>query len=157
MHHRISTDQQGVTLIELIVFMVVMGVALMALMGVFNRTVVQSVDPVVRIKALEKAQATLDEILSRKFDANTPSGGVPACGSATAMACAGITPDTLFDDVGDYDGFTDNTDPSFPISVSVIAAGDEIGLGVADARRISVSAGMPGGDSLTISAYRVNF
>lgn len=149
--------QQGVTLIEAMVFIVVVAVAMGSLLSVFNQAVVQSVDPAVRIKALEKGQALLDEILARKFDENTPTGGVPACDSPTGAACLGIAPDGDFDDVGDFDGFSDASDPLFPVSATVIAAGTELGLKDSYARRISVFVDMPDGNRLTLNAYKVNF
>src|SRR5688572_1380949 len=69
-----SYVQSGVTLIETIIFIVVVSIGLGALLMVFNQSVVKSVDPVIRIKALEKGQALMDEILARKFAENTPTG-----------------------------------------------------------------------------------
>jgi len=149
--------QRGVTLIETIMFLVVMSIALLALLQTFNQSVINSVDPVVRVRALEIAQSQLDEILSRKFDENTPTGGVPACDSAAGVVCLGVTPGGDFDDVGDYDGFSDNSNPDHPISVAVVNAGNELGIPLAQARRITVAVGMPGGDSVSLSAYRANF
>jgi MSHA pilin protein MshD len=149
--------QLGVTLIEVIVFIVVVSVGLGALLIVFNQSVVNSVDPIVRVKALEKGQALMDEILARKFAENSPTGGVPACDSAEGDACAAISSDAQFDDVGDYHGYTDNSDVRFPVSVTVQAAGTDLGIANGQARRITLSVGMPGGNSLTLSAYKVNF
>src|SRR5690554_3731606 len=96
--------QSGVTLIELIVFIVVVGIALTTIVMAMNSSLIRSVDPLLNVRALECAYAKLDEINARKFDRNSPTGGVPACGSglADAVACAGISPGTLFDNVGDY-------------------------------------------------------
>lgn len=148
---------RGVTLIEMIAFLVILGVALMALMTVFNESVVKSVDPVVRVRALEIGQAQLDEIMARRFDENTPTGGIPACGSITGVACLGIVADTGYDDVGDYNGFAVATDPAYPLQVSVASAGADLGLPNDQARLVSVTVDMPGGSQLTLSAYRVNF
>ncbi|SMF34648.1 MSHA pilin protein MshD [Alteromonadaceae bacterium Bs31] len=155
--HKITKAHKGVTLIEAIVFLVVIGVALTALLSVFNEKVVKSVDPVVKARALEIAQAQLDEILSRKFDQNSPTGGVPACGISAGVACLGIVADSAFDDVGDYNGYTDNSDPQYLIAVSVINAGGEMGLPAAQARRVTVTVSMSGGDQLRLSAFRANF
>jgi len=152
--------QKGVTLMEAIVFLVVIGIAFSALMSVFSNSVVgnKSITPVVRAKALEIAQAQLDEILSRKFDENTPTGGVPACGSTGAVACLGIVPDSDFDDVGDYQGFSTLAAPGYPVSVTVVNAGADLGLAADQAKLVTVSVGMPAGsDRLTLSAYRANF
>lgn len=157
---KISYSQAGFTLLELIVATVVLSLALVALIGVFNQSVINSVDPVVQIRALECAQSKMDEILARKFDENTPSGGVPACGSADsgAAACGGISVDAGLDDVGDYNGHTDNSLDQCQISVVVSNAGTELGLSSdAQARRITVSVNSTGGGSAVLSAYRTNF
>lgn len=151
------TRQGGVTLIETIVFIVVVSIGLGALLSVFSQAVVNSVDPIIRIKALEKGQALMDEILARKFAENSATGGTPACDSTAGDPCAGITGDAHYDDVGDYNGFADNADARFPISVVVQAAGTDLGLANARARRITVRVGMPDGNSVTLSAYKVNF
>jgi MSHA pilin protein MshD len=152
-----TNRQGGFTLMEVIVFIVVVAIAMGALLAVFNESVVNSVDPAVRIKALEKAQATLDEILARKFDENTPTGGVPACDSPAGLPCSGISPEGDFDDVGDYHGYVDNSDSRFPLSVSVSQAGSDFGLAAGGAKLITVNVAMPGGGALTLSAYKVNF
>ncbi len=147
----------GVTLIETIVFLTVISLSLVALVNVYTNAIVNSVDPAVRIRALELAQAQLDEVLARKFDENTPAGGVPACGSTLGPLCAGIIPDTDLDDVGDFNGFVNNTDPNHTLTVAVVEAGTEIGLAAGQARRISVTATVIGGDTLTLSVYKTNF
>lgn len=153
----LTSAQRGVTLIETVVFITMVSIALAGLALAFNHSVVNSVDPVSRIKALEKAQGTLDSILSRRFDENSPTGGVPACGSTAGEACLGISPDADYDDVGDFNGYVDNTDAQYPVSVTVINAGGDLGLNAVDARLITVSVATPNGNSLSLSAYKVNF
>lgn len=154
---------KGFTLIELIAFMVVVSIALLALVGVFQRAAINNVDPIVQTRALECAQAKLDEILARKFADNTPTGGVPACGSADSgpVACTaiqGFATDPSLNDVGDFDGQTDTTKANCSISVEVVDDGTAIGLGSdAHARRINVTATSDGGGSASLSAYKVNF
>ncbi|WP_188150347.1 type IV pilus modification PilV family protein [Teredinibacter waterburyi] len=151
-----NKPDSGVTLIETIVFLVVIAIALTGLMMVFNESVTKSVDPVVRIRALELGQGQLDEVMSRKFDENTPTGGIPHCGAVSGVACLGITADSGFDDVGDYDGFSRTVD-GYSLTVSVSEAGDDLGLSAAEARLVQVVVTMPGGDSLQLAAYRANF
>lgn len=147
--------QRGVTLIEVILFIVVLSIALVAILRVFNVAVTRSVDPLVRVRAIEIAQAQLDEILSRRFDENTPIGGVPACNANNGVTCLGIAADADFDDVGDYHSFTKTFTGGYTLVVSVIAED-------AETRRISVTVDLPdlsssSGSSITLSAYRVNF
>lgn len=159
-HQSYVSSQAGLTLIELVVVIVVISIALLSLIRVFNQAASNSIDPVVQIRALECAQSKLDEILARKFDESTPSGGIPACDSAemNAVNCTGITADADLDDVGDYNGHVDNSLDNCQISVSVVNAGSELGLSSnAQARRITVTVNSTGGGGAVLSAYRANF
>lgn len=157
---QLTGTQAGVTLIELVVFLVVVSIALGAMVMAMNQNLVNSVDPIVQMRALECAQAQLDQISARKFDENSPTGGVPACGSGEPGGpdCFGIQPDGDFDDVGDFNGHVDNTNPDCSISVSVVNAGDDLGLSLNDqARLVTVDVVSRGGGHATLSLYRSNF
>jgi MSHA pilin protein MshD len=151
--------QCGVTLIELVVFIVVVSIALTAMISAMNYNLIHSVDPVVQMRALECAQAKLDEISARKFDESSPTGGVPACGSAEsgAVACTGIAAEGQLDDVGDFAGHIDNSNPDCSISVIVVDAGSDLGLPDEHARRVTVDVTSPGGGRAILSTYRTNF
>ena len=152
--------EAGVSLVELVVFIIVVSIALLALISVFNQSMVNSADPLIRVRALECAQAKLDEVTSRKFDENSPTGGIPACGSAEtgAVACAGIVADAGFDDIGDYNGQS-FLDGDCNVSVSVVGEGTDLGL-ADDAdlvRLITVTSTAPNGDTVVLSTYHTNF
>lgn len=149
--------QRGVTLIEILIFIVVISVGLTMMVRSVSHGLGKSVDPILRLKALEKGQALIDQILSRKFDENTPTGGVPACGSSSGVACLGIVADSGYDDVGDYNGYTNTSDVNYSLSASVQFAGTDLGLSATAAKRITVVVTMPDGKSLTLSVYKVNF
>jgi MSHA pilin protein MshD len=140
--------QKGVTLIELIVFIVVVSIALLALVGVFNQAAKTNVDPLIRIRALEAAQAKLDEILALKYDASTPTGGIPACGSTTGVACTN-NPETNYDDVDDFHGWSDTPFTGYNRSVAVTTN--------SNIKTIRVTVSAPGGVSLVLTAQRANF
>lgn len=156
MHTR---KQWGISLIELIVFIVVISVSLVGILAVFNQSILNSVDPLMKVTAIELAQAKLDTILARKYDANSPTGGVPACGSAEfgAVPCAGIVPDVAYDDVGDYNGEVDSSNVNYTLTITVEHAGTDLGLVNDQARKITVTVAMPNSESLTLAAYKVNF
>ncbi|GLS26719.1 type II secretion system protein [Marinibactrum halimedae] len=150
--------QWGASLVELIVFMVVVSTALAAVIGVYNQSVANSVNPIDQTRALECAQAKMDEILARKFDENTPTGGIPACNSfdAEGVTCAG-TADADFDDVLDYHNSTDNSATRCSTAVTVVDAGADLGLAGDGARLITVTATASGGAQTVLSAYKANF
>lgn len=160
---------KGFTLIELIAFMVIISVGLMGILSVYHNSIVKTVDPMVQLRSLELAQAQLDEVLSRKYDTNTPVGGVPACSAATIPCDAfNSSDDANCDDIDDFDsgGCTLPSPYSgYSISVSVNLAGsgagsgaDLAGLSSTDAAKlITVSVLGPSGVQFTLSAYRANF
>lgn len=67
--------QFGLSLIELVIFIVILSVALTSITLVYLNTTRQSADPLIRIKSVELAQTTLNEILLKGFDENSPLGG----------------------------------------------------------------------------------
>lgn len=149
--------QSGVTLVELIVFIVVVTLALGGLLSVYRHSVVNSVDPLVRLRMLELAQSQLDIALTLGYDQNTPPGGVPACGSLvpsgqpSAPACIGSG------GVSVLNNQVDSPFPGYTRSVTVVAAGTDLQLANDQAKRITVVVSAPNGESLTLTAYRTNF
>lgn len=150
---------RGFTLVELVVFMVVISIALVGVMQVFQQAAVNSVDPVIQSRALECAQAKMDEILSRPFDSAAPPGGIPACdsSSAGAVACGSIGANSSLADVGDYQGHTDTSMDRCSVSVTVVSAGDQLGITQSTARRVTVTATSDGGGQAVLSSYKANF
>lgn len=94
--------QRGLTLIELIIFIVVVSVGLTGILAVMNVTVRESADPVVRKQSLAMAEAILEEVLAKDFDPNS--------GYDTTVAANCANPDrALCDDVDDYACFDGST------------------------------------------------
>jgi len=113
LNHR--SRQLGISLIELVIFIVILATALTAITLVYITTIRHSADPLVRIKSVELAQLTLNEILLKKYDENTPVGGgcvehAPTRCTSGDIAATNTTfgPDTgesnrtQYDDVDDY-------------------------------------------------------
>ncbi len=168
--------QQGFTLVELIVFIVVVALAITGVVLVINRTVLQAPQALVQTRALEIAQAYLDEIATRRYDEATGQGGVPRCDSTDpgAQPCSGtFGPEgeirATFDDVDDYHGLDEspprdvagNPFPGYDgyrVQVSVTYAGTELGL-ASDrlAKRVTLTVTTPAGDTIPVSFYRGNF
>ncbi|MGK5014790.1 type IV pilus modification PilV family protein [Janthinobacterium sp. HLS12-2] len=76
--------QRGVTLIELVIFIVVVSIAVVGLLQIFARTTASSADPQLRKQALAIAEAMLDEIEGARFT-YCPADD-PAAETATSVA-----------------------------------------------------------------------
>ncbi|WGG52679.1 type II secretion system protein [Rugamonas sp. DEMB1] len=110
--------QGGLSIIELIIFIVVMGIAAAGIMQVFNLSTKASADPVRRKQALLLAEAMLEEIELARFtycdptDANAATATSAVNGGGTdPLLCAGIAEGfgtaggantRPFDNVSDY-------------------------------------------------------
>jgi MSHA pilin protein MshD len=93
-----SRSQSGFTLIELIIFIVVVSIGMAGILTVMNTTVKSSADPMVRKQALAIAESLLEEIVQKEYAKPTGSTvvGYPTAGWSRA----------LFDCVDDYNGYT---------------------------------------------------
>lgn len=67
--------QIGISLIELIIFIMIISIALTGITLIYINTARYSADPLIRIRAVELAQSTLEEILLKAYDESTPIGG----------------------------------------------------------------------------------
>ena len=164
-----SVSARGFTLIELIIFIVIIGIATTGLFAALNQHNLSSVNPLYQVRALELAQSTLDEILGKRYDENSPNGGFPPCDSGEL----GMLPCTLadnlgpeegsvdgYDDVDDYAGYTPTLVApyvGFGLTVTVQYAGADIGLLSNQAKLIQVTVTPPVGAPVDLSAYRANF
>ncbi|MDO9467256.1 MAG: type II secretion system protein [Thiobacillus sp.] len=115
------TSERGLSLIELLVFIVVVGIAVSGVLSVYSLNVRSSADPMLRKQALAVAESLLEEVLAKPYtycdpdDANVETASNPAGCAAVAETAMGpesgetrndnLTP---FDNVNDYDGFTMN-------------------------------------------------
>ena len=140
--------QRGVSLIEMIVFIVVVSIALGALVNVYRQATLRNADPIIRIRALEAAQSRLDEIIALQYDAMSPAGGIPACGLGTAPACNNLT-DNDGNDVDDFHNQTDTPYPGYIRSVTVVANNN--------IKIITVTVTAPTGDTIVLASERANF
>lgn len=157
---------RGFTLIELIVFVVVIGVGLAGIVSVMNNVVASSADPMVRKQAAALADSILEEILLQPFcDPDTVNAAAvpPACG-----ANGGEANRTLFDDVGDYHGINEVISAAGPIFVGLPAAlnGYRVQIavvpaafgGIAAANAMAVTVTVTGGrEVVVLNGRRTNY
>ena len=129
----ISHRQRGLTLIELIVFIVIVSVALVGVLAVLNVTARSSADPMIRKQMLAVAEAMLEEVMLQPFtycapnDANaatatgaTTAGSTINCATTVqGLGAGGAARIANTDNVGDYAGVTLNPVTSVDLSYSL--------------------------------------
>lgn len=144
----ITSVERGASLLELIAFMVIVGIAASALMGAYAYSQKNIVNPIVQIRALELAQSKLDEVLALKYDDKTPTGGIPACSSNGATACDNTT-DSNMNDVDDFNNKSDTPASGYARVVTVVAASNQ--------KLVTVRVTTPNNTTVTLASYRSNF
>lgn len=114
---------RGVSLVELVVFIVIVGVAMAGIFGAFNTLTAASADPQVRKQVLAIAESLMEEIQLMPFtycDPDDANAATAASEAGCAVASnnengASLGPEggedrygagTPFDNVSDYNGFT---------------------------------------------------
>ncbi|MEA5446182.1 prepilin-type N-terminal cleavage/methylation domain-containing protein, partial [Gammaproteobacteria bacterium AB-CW1] len=140
----------GVTLVELVITIVIIGIAAAAVLGVYTTTIRASADPMIRAQALSVAELYMDEIMGRPFSGSTGDGN---CGSRED-----------WDHVAAYDGLDCQPEDVFgnPLSgldmltVSISVADDNsLGIGGGNERRIDVQVSDNAGTvNITLTAWR---
>lgn len=150
--------QRGFTLIELIVFIVVVGAAMAGILSVSNTTVKSSADPMMRKQSLAIAQSLLEEILLKEY---AKPGGSAVVGYASGGAR------NLYDCVSDYNGYltsggiVDSTGTAvsgltaYNISPAVAVTGPTTWSGV-QVYKVVVSVNGPQG-VVSLTGYRGNY
>jgi MSHA pilin protein MshD len=178
-------DQCGLTLVELIFFILIVSIALLGVLLLMNTTTARSSDPLVRKQVLAIGEALLEEVALMPFtycdpdDANvTTATSVADC----ATLAEGLGPEpgetrtsstTPFDNVNDYDGYA--TGPGgvsdingvpinglggYAATVTVTPealTGTGLPIASAASLRISVNVTGPGGEQVTLEGYRTRY
>ncbi len=116
--------QRGISLIELLVFIIVVGVAVTGVVSVYSQNARASVDPVIRKQAMAIAESLLDEVLSKPYTYCDPndaqadtatSAVIGPTGCATVVEGMGrevaqgetrYSATNPFDNVNDYNNFS---------------------------------------------------
>ncbi len=173
-------SQAGLSLIEMIMFVVIVSVGIAGILSVFNLTTQKSADPQIRRQMLAVAEALLEEVQFKAFtfcdpddpNAATATGAGDCTGGAGGAndesklplgAEAGETRVT-YDNVSDYNGLNlapasdinGTTLTGYSAAVSVTQQQIEASIPLAESLRITVTV-THGGDSLALSGYRLRY
>jgi MSHA pilin protein MshD len=168
----VDRRQCGFTLIELVVFIVIVSVALAGVLTILNHTTRSSADPLIRKQALAVAEALLEEVMAKPFTwcdpddaqaATAMSAVVGALGCAVTVealgAEAGEARDT-FDNVNDYNGLPPTAvniagGGAAPYTAAVAVAATAFnGIAAANALLITVTVNAPGGEVVQLQGIR---
>ncbi|MDH5204615.1 MAG: prepilin-type N-terminal cleavage/methylation domain-containing protein [Hylemonella sp.] len=147
----IDRRQAGFSFIELIIFIVVVSAGLSGVLMVMDVSVKSSADPLLRKQTVAAAESLLEEIMLKKYA--DPAGGYTGTNRA------------LFDDVGDYAGYSttggivDFTGASIAAlsrynvsSVTVVP----LTLNSINVKRVTVTVTGPAG-SIDLTSYKTNY
>ncbi len=151
-------NHRGISLIELIMFIVIISTALVGILSVMNLTTSHSADTVVRKKAIAAAESLLEEIELQDF---ISASGVPVAVTQANRA-------TDYHTALNYDGFT--TAGIFPVSgvapivglesysAAVTVTPSALGaIPAVSAVLITVTVTTPQGEDISISGYRAAY
>lgn len=157
--------QRGLTLVELIVFIIIISVGIAGILSVMNIVVRSSADPVVNKQASAMAEAILEEVMTKDYAVNA--------GYDTSVAANCAAPDrALCDDIGDYACFDGSTaaktiDGSETLGSAAIATlagytatisvAAEAAVSGANMRRITVTVTNPAGAPFSLSGYKASY
>jgi len=157
----------GVTLIELLVFLVVSSIAVTGLLHIMQNTTGISADPLVRQQELAIANAYLDEILSRPY--SDPDGAQESPSLTNAQRA-------FFDDIDDYTVIS-NLIPAdingqlidgnngeiinlqeYRVTVSITKPVNDLGAGLPAARiTVTVQHTLPNAPQISLTGYRMDY
>ena len=173
-----KSRSSGVTLVELVIAIVVIGIGLAALMAIITNLTRRSADPVIQQQSYAIAQSYMEEILSQPFcDPNDFSIDChTACVASACGSCSGSTTPSgaaetraTYDDVCDYNSI--NNQPASDINGAIPSlSGYSVTVTVNDTGvnfnglnsnsgqvvRIQVGVTHSGGYSTNLTAYKVN-
>jgi len=163
-HQRFALSDRirGATLVEVVIFIVIIATALSTVLGTLALTVGRSSDPLVARQALTAAESLLQEVMSQPYTANDLDGGPDAIGPEAGESRFSTT--SPFDHVDDYAGYTetgiykpDGTAvpglSGYNASVAIAAqALDNVPSG--EGLLVTVTVTGPGGYSVSVSGFR---
>jgi MSHA pilin protein MshD len=155
-----ALSQRGISLIELIMFIVIVSVALTGILLVMNVTTKNSADPLVRKQALAAAESLLEEVELQDF--------IPATGATTPNPVTQANRASQYHIVNDYQGFATTgiytVDGVAPIAglekynASVTVTNEALnGIAAGSAVRITVTVTDPQNNTISIDGYRTAY
>jgi MSHA pilin protein MshD len=179
------TDERGLSLVELLVFIVVVGIAVTGVLSVYSQNARTSADPMVRKQAVAVAESLLEEVLAKPYTYCDPDDAQADTATSSAIGPTGCatTPEgmgaegvedrysnlTPYDNVNDYNSFPvmtgirdlngDNVDGlgGYSATIQVQSAGAFYGIPDGETLLVTVTVTGPGNHSVSLSGYRTRY
>jgi MSHA pilin protein MshD len=176
-----SRSQAGISLVELIMFIVIVSIGVVGILTVFNLTAQKSADPQVRKQMLAIAEALLEEVEFKPFtycDPDDPNSATAANASGCTGGAGGPNDESklplgpevgdtraTYDNVSDYNGLSlspvsdingSNSINGYSATISVTQQQLEASIPLDASLRITVTV-THGNDSLSLSGYRLRY
>lgn len=182
-HYLRQPRARGSSLVELIMFIVIIGIAVAGVLGAMSLSTRASADPLIQKQALAIAEAYLEEVLAMPFTycdpddvdaATATSATIGAGGCATTLEAIGAEAGetrgggtTPYDNVNDYnslatgvpasiDGTAIGGLSSYNVSVAVVAEALSTVV-VSASLRVTVTVTGPAGVSVRLDGYRTRY
>lgn len=170
-------SESGFSLVETVLTIVIISISLVVLISAWSGAAKRSGDAFWQAKTAYLGQAYLEEVMTKRFDENTPVGGIPACTSATCSAVLGVDklsdgvtdePRAQFDDVDDYNGLVESPSVNalgivrpeyarYQVAIAVSYAGADFGRPARTLKKISITVTPPGEAPQLFVVYRGNY
>ena len=178
--HRLSQPTRGFTLIELVIGMMVIGIAIVMLTSMLFPQADRAASTLQRVRSAELAHSVMNEIWGKRYDQNTnPNGGIPACNSSEGSDCSyalatdgapSLGPDDgenrdTFNDVDDYKDLNETAKmldssqtyaqvyPRYQLNVLV----EYLDAATQGQKLITVAVTTPANEVITYQAVRSNY
>ncbi len=175
--------QRGLSLVELVMFIIIVGIGVAGILLVFNVTTKASADPLIQKQMLAIAEALMEEVQAKPFTYCDPddaqattatSATVGPTGCQATVEASGpegetrVNAATPFDNVNDYgpsvtiSPITDITGTPIgglgPYSANIDVTGSALGgIAAAESLLITVTVTGPGSKSLVLQGYRTRY
>ena len=152
------SSERGVSLVELVMFIVIVSSALAGILLVMNQTTQNSADPLVRKQAIAAAYSLLEEIQLQDFTAAAANVVVTQANRASAYHI-----------VSDYNGFAtagiytvNGVAPipgleNYSAAVAVTPQGAWNGIAAGNVVQITVTVTSPNGEAIAATGYRAKY
>lgn len=154
--------ERGATLVEVVLFIVILSIALASVLGLLALAVGRSGDPMVLRQSVAVAESLLQEVMAQPFTSTDLDGGANGIGPEAGETRGSVS--APFDHMDDYHGLTLNGITSadgtaipglqaYTATVTVESAAVG-GIPAGDGLLVSVTVTGPDGLPVTVAGYR---